>query len=274
MSSNIHSAAAEFAAARFRLADQFALYVLARDPINREALRIHGLASLRLGRFSNAIAALEHLALLRPLQAEEQTELAVAHAQLGDNDLACELLMSLATTGTPDLDQLLTIAAALEAMDEPHLAMEVWRRSNRLALDAEHRSSRKVSEALIEAALNLPLPNIHLRIGLASILLRLDREAEAESLLAPVVPDRLGEIKCWRAIKRIAPLLFHLDRWRADRSLEQLSERELTPDGEPGVWQSRSTEATDARRQVDSACERHASGATPPGSGSVSARRP
>ncbi|MEM9369195.1 MAG: hypothetical protein AAGD07_24700 [Planctomycetota bacterium] len=223
MSDNLAIAAEHLAARRYRLATQFAGYVLAQEPDESEALEILGVACLQRGEFEDGIEALEQLSWLRPLPHELQVELAIAYGAVGSHRLSRDLLMNLATTCELDAKCLLRVAAGLEAVDRPRLAMEACRRAGRLAPDTAevhyqmgyyaqvcgHPSS--VSEALLRHAIDLDPRNLHFRIGLASLLLRLGRKCEAVMVIDPFIPSRLDEVTCECCLKRIANLFFDCD---------------------------------------------------------------
>jgi len=226
MTDHIQLARLEYQARRYRYAVQFAQYALARDPDDIEALQILGLASLQFCDFAAGIAALEHLALLRPLTDECRIELAIAYGSLGKKQLSRDLLMMLATSPKTNSTQLLRIATGLEAVDQPRLAMEACRQAGKKqpdSADVHYRMGYYVqicghpphlSEALIRHAIDLDPRNLHYRIGLASLLIRLGRKSEAFSVIDHVIPDRLWEVACQCCLKRIANLLFDCDDLR------------------------------------------------------------
>ncbi|MEM6472247.1 MAG: hypothetical protein AAF802_21985 [Planctomycetota bacterium] len=228
MGQAIDDAKLEFAAKNYHLAVKFSQYQLAREPEDFESLKIYGLASLATGQLDAGIEALEEATLIAPLEDDLRIELAIAYGWSGRFKLSCDLLMSIATRGNATVEQLLRIAAGLEYIDKPRLAMEACRRAG--VLDPEHAEIHfqmghyaekcgvpdATIEALIRRALDLEPYNLSYRVGLASMLIRLGRKDEAADVLTLVVPQRLSEITCKACLKRFANLFF--DRNRIDTS--------------------------------------------------------
>jgi len=223
MTDHLQAARLEFRARRYSYAVQFAQYALACDPDDVEALTILGMSHLHLSEFACGVETLEHLSLLRPLDDACRIELAIAYGCCGKKQLSRDLLMMLATSGRMDASQLLRIATGLESIEEPYLAMEACRQAGKHAPESPdvhyqmgyyaqicgHPSS--VSEALIRHAIGLDPHNLHFRIGLASLLIRLGRKSEAIRVIDHFVPDRLAEVTCVCCLHRIANLFFDCD---------------------------------------------------------------
>jgi tetratricopeptide (TPR) repeat protein len=223
MNESLSIAHLEFEAGRFAHAIQFAQYALAQDPDDADALTLLGMASLCFCEFDEGIDALERAALIQPLSRAVQIELAIAYGSVGRHNLSKELLMSVATSGKVSSAELLRIAAGLEAIDAPRLAMEACRQAGILnpeqpevhyqmgyyAQQCGHPS--EICESLIRHAISLDPRNVHFRIGLASLLIRLERKTDAIKVLTPVIPDRLDEVNCQCCLKRIANVFFDCD---------------------------------------------------------------
>ncbi|MEM9827811.1 MAG: hypothetical protein AAF958_14565 [Planctomycetota bacterium] len=222
---NDHSVLAlrEFEAKHYRLAVQFSERALAEQPEDASALEILGLASLQLGAIEVGVDALEELTLLRPLTDACQIELAIAYGCLGHHRLSCDLLMGIAVSGRPSSEQLLRIAAGLEAVGQARLAMEACRQAGVVSPECPNVHFQmgyyaqicgrpdSMVEALIRHAIHLDPVNLHYRIGLSSLLIRLGRKCEAITVIDHLIPDRLNEVTCECCLKRIANLFFDCD---------------------------------------------------------------
>jgi cytochrome c-type biogenesis protein CcmH/NrfG len=218
---------------------------IARAPQELRGWELLGQALLRQGDTAAGLDALEHASLLGPITPSSRIELALAHGSLGRKTLSRDLLMQVALGGELSAEQLLRIAAGLEAADEPRLAMEACRRAGRLAPEVAeihyrmgyyarlcgHRPS--VSEALIRHAIDLDPQRLHYRIGLASLLIRLGRQREALAAIGPMIPQRLAEVDCECCLKRLANLFFDFgdlaNARRCAQRLGLLRGREASP---------------------------------------------
>ncbi|MCO8124695.1 hypothetical protein NHH03_23350 [Stieleria sp. TO1_6] len=224
LSNNLDFAIREYESQRFYYAAKFAQYALAQDPDEGRAWQILGRALLRRGQLQDGIEALEHASLLIPLDWETRIDLATAYGGIGRKSLSRDLLMTAATSGGLDEAQLLRIAASLEAVDEPVLAMEACRQAGLVAPDAAQVHYQmgyyaslcgyptSVTEALIRRAVDLEPESVHYRIGLTSLLVRLDRPTEALAVVSSVIPSQLDQITCQCCLKRIATLFFDCDQ--------------------------------------------------------------
>ncbi|KLU01173.1 tetratricopeptide repeat family protein [Rhodopirellula islandica] len=220
MNDSLSFAQLEFEAGRFAHAIQFAQYALVEAPDNTDALTLLGMASLCIDEVDEGIDALERAALLRPLPRVVQIELAIAYGSAGRRTLSKDLLMTIATSGKVSSSELLRIAAGLEAIDQPRLAMEACRQAGILTPERPEVHYQmgyyaeqcghpaEICESLLRHAIGLDPRNVHFRIGLASLLIRLSRQDDAIKVLAPVIPDRLDEVHCQCCLKRIANLFF------------------------------------------------------------------
>ncbi|MEO1529228.1 MAG: hypothetical protein AAFX06_27730 [Planctomycetota bacterium] len=179
------------------------------------------------------MAALEHASLIKPLDPEAGIALAIGYGALGKTRLSKDLLMSHAVSGRADEMNLLAVAAGLEAIDEPTLAMEACRRAGVLAPESAevhyqmgHYASScdyplSVIEALIRHAIHLEPSNVHYRIGLASLLVRLERRREALQAIGALIPSHLGDVTCKCCLKRIANLYFDCEEFEIARRVAQ-----------------------------------------------------
>lgn len=233
----------EIAWAEFRLghssrAIQFAEYGLARNDECGSLWEVYGLSLMQAGRFEDGIDAIERASLLHPIGQAARIALAIAYGRAGRRRLSRELLMQAAIRSDVNEFSLLRIAAGLEAIDEPRLAMEACRRAYRLAPELAQvhyamgvYASRAghppdLVEALARRAVDLEPRNIHYRVGLASLLIRLERSSEALQIIQRVADIDLAKVTCQGCLSRVANLFFDLGdqieaaRW-ADR-LDQL----------------------------------------------------
>ena len=228
---------AEYTAGRYRHAVQFAQYALARDTEDAQAWLVLGRSLMKCYEFIGAIDAFENASLLQPLANENRISMARAYGAVGRKSLSRDLLMCVATSQSVTVSELLQIAVALEAIDEPHFSMEACRQAGKKAPETAevhyqmgyyaqqcgHPAS--VSEALIRNAIDLDPRNIHFRIGLASMLIRLGQKRKAIAVIDHLIPSQLDEVTCLCCLKRIANLFFDVDDIeRAKMCAERLAE--------------------------------------------------
>ncbi|QDV57878.1 tetratricopeptide repeat protein [Rosistilla oblonga] len=214
---------AEYQAGNYHRAIQFARYALARDDENAAAWRCLARALVQTYSIVAAIDAFENAALLQPLEPQDSISLAIAYGAAGRRGLSRDLLMTVANSDSIDVEGLLQVATGLEALDEPRLAMEACRRAGKLAPDSAQVHYQmgyyaqlagqpvSIGEALVRHAINLEPRNLHYRIGLASMLIRLGRKCEAIAVIDHLIPKQLHEVSCLCCLKRIANLFFDGD---------------------------------------------------------------
>lgn len=188
------------------------------DEDNGRAWEVRGLALRGLNKPLEAADALERASLLVPVCPEARIALAACYGTLRRRKLARELYLELVANTELTVALLLEIAAGLEAVDEPKLAMEVCRRAGRrdpeaaqVHYDMGFYASRcgyppHVLEALVRRAIELEPGNVHYRVGLASLLIRLDRTVEAQRVAQALSPQQIGEITCKCCLQRIDEL--------------------------------------------------------------------
>ena len=214
---------AEYRAGNFNRAIQFAQYALARDEEDAQAWRCLGRALTKTCQWAGAMDAFENASLLQPLDNQDRISLAIAYGAMSHRSLSRDLLMSIANSEVVEVSELLQVANGLEAIDEPRLAMEACRQAGKRAPDLPevhyqmgHYAQQcghpvSVCEALLCHAIDLEPCNIHYRIGLASLLMRLARKREAITVIKPLLPAKLDEVTCLCCLKRIANLFFDND---------------------------------------------------------------
>jgi len=186
--------------------------LLAEDgmPSHRTApiLELLGLILHDRGRSVEAADLIEKAGLVVPLRGVSRVALASCYADLGKIDLARELYLQLALRRELPPTAMLQVAAGLEAIDAPQLAMQVceWvtERDETIAqayYDMGVYSARSgrplyLSEALTHRAIQLDPGNIHYRIGLASLMIQLDRDGEAIAALGSLTVQQIASVKC------------------------------------------------------------------------------
>ncbi|WP_404306449.1 tetratricopeptide repeat protein [Neorhodopirellula lusitana] len=198
-----------------------------------DSLQLLGLALHDLGRPLEAADAFEKASLLCPVQDEVRIALASCYAQLRRIDLARELYLQLALSRRLSPTLMLQVAAGLEAIDAPQLAMQVceWitEQDEHVAqayYDMGYYSARSgqplyMTEALTCRALQLDPANVHYRIGLVSLLIQLDREDEAAQAMQPLSVLDIRRVTCVSCLTRIATVL-------ARKDMSQLAEACVT----------------------------------------------
>lgn len=188
------------------------------DQHDGRAWEVRGLALRDLGEPLRAADALERASLLVPVCPEARIALAHCYGTLRRRTLARELYIELVASTDPTVALLLEIAAGLEALDEPKLAMEVCRRAGwrdpeaaQVHYDMGFYAVRcgyppQIVEALARRAVELEPGNVHYRLGLASLLTRLNRPAEAHRVVRSLSPQQIGEVTCKCCLERIGEL--------------------------------------------------------------------
>ena len=237
MNDNLYYAKTEYLDGRFQYAVKFCQYALARDPDDFQAWILMGKALMQLDDLTGTIDALENASLIEPLDKDSQLALALAYGQAGRNELSRDLLMTAATSGHVDAEILIRVAGGLDAINEPRLAMGACRQAGQIApenAEVHYQMSyyaarcgypTSVTEGLIRKAIALQPNNIHYRIGLASLLIRLGRKQEAVVTVSGHIPAQIEEVKCPCCLRRFANLFFDCDDIdRAKACAAQLAE--------------------------------------------------
>lgn len=202
-----------------------------------------GLILRDLGKPKSAVAALENASLLTALHPLSQILLTEGYAQIGKPELAKELYLSRLDLDGDRPEILLLIAAGLEAIDQPHLALEVCRRAGKRApelgqqaYDMSFYAARcglqlSLVESLARRAVELEPDNVHFRIGFSSLLVKLKRDRQAHSIVASLTRQQIGQVRCKCCLERIGKLFATFgDRQRAYQCvarLEQLHQANL-----------------------------------------------
>lgn len=188
------------------------------DENDGRAWEVRGLVLRDLNRPLDAADAIERAALLAPISFRARIALAQSYGTLRRRSLARELYVELVENNELSVALLLEIAAGLDAVDEPKLAMEVCRRAGwrdpeaaQVYYDMGFYAARcgcrpRVVESLVWHAIDLEPGNLHYRIGLASLLTRLDRKTDAYRVVQFLSPRQIGEITCSCCLERIGQL--------------------------------------------------------------------
>jgi len=238
---------ARYAEGRLSLAHQECSALIEDSEDHGHAWELLGLVFHDNGQFAAAADALERASLLIRVGPEARIALATAYGQLQRKRLATELYLELALVGNgedelePEL--LLQIAAGLESLDQPRLAMEVCRRADKVIRESGDDSAiaqvvydmgfysiragfpAHVTESLTRRAIDLEPQNPHFRVGLVSLLIQLDRFEEAFACAQSFSGQQISEVHCKCCLERIANLLHSFgDVQRAARCRERLGE--------------------------------------------------
>ncbi len=199
-----------------------------------------GLIQYARHRFTPAVSALERASLIAPLTPAARVGLALAYGQVGRRELARDLLEQLIDDATLAIPLLLQVAAGLDAVGHPELAMQACRTASvrdpllsQPYYDLGFYSARcglpaRVSEALARKAIGLAPENVSYRVGLASMLARLGRNSDAWTVVAKLSDEQLAVVTCRCCLERIADLYeTHQDYRRSIVCREQLLRMEL-----------------------------------------------
>ncbi|MFG0268063.1 MAG: tetratricopeptide repeat protein, partial [Rhodopirellula sp. JB055] len=193
--------------------------VLTQSHDDLEPAVLLGLALHQRGRTLEAADVIEKASLLGPITDEARIALASCYAQLRRTDLARELYLELALSRRLDAGLMLKVAAGLAAIDSPQLAMKVceWITEKddtvgQAYYDMGVYSARcgnalYLTEALTRRAIQLDSGNVHFRVGLASLLIQLQRDDEALEVVLSFEKTQLQQATCFSCLQQIADLL-------------------------------------------------------------------
>lgn len=188
------------------------------DEDDGRAWEVRGLVLRDLNEPLDAADAIEHASLLVPICLEARIALAQCYGTLRRRTLARDLYLELVKSNDLSLALLLEVAAGLNAVDEPKLAMEVCRRAGwrdpeaaqvyyDMALYAARCGYRpSVVESLAWHAIDLEPENVHYRLGLASLLTRFARVTEAHRLVQSLSPQQIAALTCRGCLERMGAL--------------------------------------------------------------------
>jgi len=216
-----------------------------------DELQLLGLALHDLGRPLEAADAIEKASLICPVRDELRIALASCYAQLRRLDLARELYLQLALSQRLSPELMLQVAAGLEAIDAPQLAMQVceWVTEKNSSFAqayydmgfyaARSKQPLYMTEALTHRALQLDPANVHYRIGLVSLLIQLERDDEAMVALEPLSPSDWERVTCASCLTRIAEMLARHGRYRLSKTCSKQANRLRTNKGSDSLHPSR-----------------------------------
>ncbi len=182
------------------------------------AWELMGLVFRDLAKPKSAVNAFENASWLVPLHPLSQICLAECYGVVGKRVLARDLYLSQVESAMSCAELLLLIAAGLEGIDEPHLAMEVCRKASSIAPDSGQvvydmcfyasrcGSQISVIETLAWRAVELEPQNVHFRVGLSSLLIRLERYSKAHWIVSSLSDQQIHEITCVCCLQRIKQL--------------------------------------------------------------------
>ncbi len=199
-----------------------------RDKNDGRAWELMGLVLRDLGKPKSAVSALETASLLVPMHPLSQICLAECYAVIGKRRLARDLYLSQRQIVQESVQLLLLVAAGLEGIDEPHLAMETCRQASAVDPDSGQvhydmcfyasRCGSRVSvvENLAWRAVELEPGNVHFRVGLASLLVRLERFDKAHWVVSKLTVEQINQVTCKCCLARIQQL--YIDMADEERS--------------------------------------------------------
>ncbi|MEC7428260.1 MAG: tetratricopeptide repeat protein [Planctomycetota bacterium] len=191
---------------------------LSVEPNDGRAWELLGLAYRDSGDIGAAVDAFERATMLVVLHPLSRVCLTECYAVQKRYELARDLYLTQADEGTGDSQLLLLIAAGLEGINEPQLAMDICRRAGELDPGSGQAMydlcfyamrcgcTASLAESLAWKAVELDPGNVEFRIGLASILIRLDRIEKAMWVLRYLAKSQFQNVNCVCCLERIATL--------------------------------------------------------------------
>lgn len=210
------------------------------SPDDGAAWELLGLALRDLGQPEQAAGAFERASLLHCIQPLSRICLAECYAVLKRPQLACDLYMMQVEELCDDVEMLLLVASGLDGIDRPHLALDVCRRaahvdpqSGQVPYDMCFYSVRcgcraSVAKSLAWRAVELEPSNVHFRIGLASLLIKLEERERAAWVVSRLEQEQIEQVSCRCCLARVADLCKQLGELQAYQAcLAQLKSIDL-----------------------------------------------
>lgn len=235
-----------YAAGKLDLALRFAEAALAECENDGPMWQLRGLIHRDRGEVEECIDALERASLLVPLDAVARVCLAAAYGKSGRRDLARDLFVALFGDGAMTVDLLIEVAAALDAIDQPRLAMKACRiaaerdpERSQPYYDMGYYAARcgypvHVIEALARRAISLDPNRVNYRIGLASLLAKHGRLDEAHEIVGSITAEQLETVSCRCCLERIAAIFESAgDFARAAECRDRAAQRSCDDDASP-----------------------------------------
>lgn len=191
---------------------------LRRNKEDGRGWELIGLIQYSRGRFAVSVSALERASLLVPLRPAAKVCLAHGYARIGRVELSRDLLVEQISDESLSIALLLQVATGLDSTDHPVLAMRACRKATER--DPDHPqpyydlgfySARcgyppHVTESLARRAIALDPKNVFYRVGLASFLMKQDRESEAYAIVRAFSVEQIERIGCQCCLRRIIGL--------------------------------------------------------------------
>ncbi|NQV27260.1 MAG: tetratricopeptide repeat protein [Rhodopirellula sp.] len=204
---------------------------LAQQKLNRapDDGRLHeeiGLVFRQINQLSRAQELLELAQLMVPLRPEAELALAECYLDSNSPDLAVGLLENVGTRKSVATRTLLRVAAALERLGQFRSAWQVCRRAVAESPDEAQawfdlsfymgrlRFPFSKIESVARRAIDLAPDNVAFRVSLASVLSRLDRQADAHQLIRNLGVAELKQICCSSCIESLRSLFESAGDWR------------------------------------------------------------
>ncbi|MEO1529503.1 MAG: tetratricopeptide repeat protein [Planctomycetota bacterium] len=184
-----------------------------------DALQLYGLVLHDLGQVEESIKVFHRAELATALTDVSQIALASCFAASGQHRQARELYLRLALSRRLPPPLMLEVASGLDVVGASSLAMEVCQRTlnadptvAQAHYDLGFYSARSgqplyLTEASIHRAIALAPENTQFRIGLANVLIQMNREGEAMAALEQVSSADLAQVDDESCLRRIAELL-------------------------------------------------------------------
>lgn len=185
-----------------------------------DALLVTAQSRFRQGDFAGTIDSLERANRHRPISADARILLASSYAKQRQSDTAREMLLQIAIRRDRPADTMRLIASELAAIGDVTLAAQVCRwtldrdasdPATELAavtfdlgiyLDRLGEPPYRVEALLAKATLASP-DEAHYRIALASMLLRMQRDTEAEPIIQSLDAADVRQLDCPRCLTHI-----------------------------------------------------------------------
>lgn len=165
-----------------------------------------------------SVAALEHASLLVPLMPAARVCLALNYGKIGRTNLSRELLQELLSDAELAPELLLEAAEGLDEAGAQQLAMQACRLAAqrdpylaRAYFSLGYYSAKcgrpiEVTVSLARRAISLDPEHVVYRIGLASLLMKLERDAEAYQVVKHLSDAQIESVGCACCLERVALL--------------------------------------------------------------------
>jgi tetratricopeptide (TPR) repeat protein len=191
---------------------------LERAPHDGRAWEFLGLVHSARGGYAESVSALEQASLLVPLKTDARICLGYAYGKIGRTQLSRDLLIAMIDDPSLSAESLLQVAAGLDALNAPEHAVRACRAAaavdSSLAqayYDLGYYSARcgrppELTISLAGRAISIDPSNVSYRIGLSSLLCKLNRDGEAYCVVRELTQPQLETIRCLCCLERIARL--------------------------------------------------------------------